>query len=155
MAFSNRLVVHKRNGIPTLQFRIANERKNEIFGASVRVTVLIEEVTAEGERMRRFHDVPLERHETPLFTIAWTCIHRLDETSPLIAADKKSLTENMLFLLVTFSGTDATLMQTVQARKLYELTDVRLNARFVDMIENTSDGMILVHHENLHKIEPM
>src|SRR5262249_21672410 len=59
--FSDRIVLAPRDGKPTLMLRLANERGNDIIEASFRVTVLKAEVTAEGEMMRRVHDVPLVR----------------------------------------------------------------------------------------------
>src|SRR5205814_3376023 len=65
--FASKMVIAKRDGKPCLLLRVANGRGNDVVEASLRVSVLKEEVTAEGEKMRRFHDLELLRNQPPLF----------------------------------------------------------------------------------------
>ena len=154
VTFSDVMVVHPRNGVPTLQFRVANQRRNEIFAAHMNVHVLMEETTAEGHRMRRMHKLVLEREEMPVFTVAWNALHPLDGASPLYGMNANVCNQNLVFIVVAFSGTDGTFLQTVQARHLYMSKDVRFDSQFVDMIENGKDGGMVVHHELLHATQP-
>ena len=62
--FSKVAVVAPYNGVPTLSFRLANERRNQILEAQVAVTLVRDERTAEGEWMRRFYDLQLARQRT-------------------------------------------------------------------------------------------
>ncbi|HEU5059284.1 MAG TPA: ion channel, partial [Kofleriaceae bacterium] len=81
--FSHRAVVGARNGVPCLMLRVANSRGADIADASIRVTALMSETTAEGEALRRFRDLALERDRTPLLLMSWLVIHPIDERSPL------------------------------------------------------------------------
>lgn len=67
----------------SLMLRVANARGSDIADAAVRVTALLSEVTAEGEAMRRFHDLALVRDRSPLLLMSWLIIHPIDEKSPL------------------------------------------------------------------------
>lgn len=67
--FSRVAVITLHNGVPTLMFRIANERYNQILEAQLTVSLLRNEMTAEGEFMRRFDDLKLFRSQTPIFTL--------------------------------------------------------------------------------------
>lgn len=52
--FSRVAVIHPREGVPTLMFRAANQRRNQILEAQIRMTLIRSETTAEGEYFRRF-----------------------------------------------------------------------------------------------------
>jgi hypothetical protein len=76
-------VVVPYNGVPTLSFRLANERRNQILEAQVAVTLVRDERTAEGEWMRRFYDLQLARQRSPIFAMTFTVMHPIDPASPL------------------------------------------------------------------------
>lgn len=153
IAYSQKMIVNSYNGIPTLQFRIANERRNQIINARISVSVLVDEVTAEGKTMRRFYPLKLERADSPLFAISWQVIHPLDETSPLCNITPDTIHDHMNLIVSSFEGLDATFLQTVQARHFYRPADIEFNAHFVDMIEHKENGMLVIHHENLSEVE--
>jgi inward rectifier potassium channel len=89
VVFTNHAVVTKQNGVPTLLFRVANERDSVIVEARMRVILMKSEKTAEGATMRRFHDLALIRSETPLFPLSWMVAHTIDEKSPLFGLTAK------------------------------------------------------------------
>src|SRR6185437_13645210 len=84
--FSDIAVVAPYDGVPTLMFRAANRRRNQILEAQVNVSVLRDEITAEGKEMRRFHDLALARARTPIFSLSWTVMHPILAGSPLFGA---------------------------------------------------------------------
>jgi len=155
VAFSETMVVHTRDGVPTLQFRIANERKSSIINARLQAFVLIEEKTAEGQQMRRFHKLTLERENLPLFAISWLAIHRLDENSPLRDVNAANVHERMMLIIVSFEGMDETFLQTVQALRMYQPRAIVFDARFVDVMQTNKQGHLVLHHENLSRVEPL
>ena len=81
--WSKKVVLIERDGKRLLQFRMANERANQIVEAQLRVAVARNEVAPDGERMRRFHDLVLQRDRNVIFVLTWTAVHEIDETSPL------------------------------------------------------------------------
>ena len=90
--FSKVAVVAPYNGVPTLLFRLANERRNQILEAQVSVTLVRDERTTEGEWMRRFYDLQLARQRSPIFAMTFTVMHPIDSASPLWGATAASLT---------------------------------------------------------------
>src|SRR5256885_501330 len=78
-----RLLSRCADGVPTLMFRAANQRGNQILDAAITVTLARQAVTSEGIAMRRFEELPLMRSRTSLFALSWTVMHRIDENSPL------------------------------------------------------------------------
>ncbi|APR84668.1 Kef-type K+ transport system protein [Minicystis rosea] len=150
--FSNKLVIGTRNGKPMLTLRMANERGNDIIEASLRVTILKPEISAEGERIRRLHDITLIRSDTPLFTISFTAFHIIDETSPLYGETAESLQREAMRFIVTVTGLDATFAQTIHARHIYEARDVAWNARFVDVLSSRPDGRLQMDLSKFHDV---
>jgi inward rectifier potassium channel len=150
--FSRRVVVTTRDGKPTLMLRMANERVNDIVEASFRLSVLLPEVSTEGEKMRRIYDLRLVRSDTPIFTITFTASHVIDESSPLAGHTRESLDEQKARFIVTLTGIDGTTGQTIHARHIYESTDIVFDARFVDVLSNGPDGRLLIDYTKFHEI---
>src|SRR5579871_473038 len=114
--FSRIAVVTPFEGVPTLMFRVANERGNQILEATISLTLAHQVTTREGHVMRRFENLSLIRASTPLFMLSWTVMHRIDETSPLYGATRESLLRDLVELIVVLSGTDETYSDTIYAR---------------------------------------
>src|SRR5277367_6731665 len=140
--FSDKMIIAPRNGEPTLMVRMANERANDIIEASFRVAVLKAEVTAEGERMRRVHDVKLTRGDTPIFTLTFLASHPIDQESPLHGLTPESMAAGEVRFIVTLTGIDATFASTIHARHVYNAEDVVWNARFADVISAMPSGQL-------------
>ena len=117
--FSKVAVVTEYNGIPTLSFRLANERRNQILEAQVSVTLVRDERTAEGEWMRRFYDLQLARQRSPIFAMTFTVMHAIDPASPLWNATPASLAAQAMEIVVTVNGIDETISHPVHARTSY------------------------------------
>jgi inward rectifier potassium channel len=155
VVFSRVAVVAPRNGVPTLMFRVANERANHIVEAQLRVTVMSNEVTLEGERLRRMTDVPLLRDRSSAFILTWTAMHALNEQSPLEGASRELLEARQAEILVTFTGYDATLAQTIHARYSYIADEVLFHHRFTDIITVLPDGTRRIDFNRFHETEPL
>lgn len=149
VAFADVMVVHNRDGVPTLMFRMANERNNQIVEAHVTLSALIEEATQEGDRMRRLRTLHLERDTSPLFTLSWLAFHPIDEDSPLYHLKDGVRDERVRAYIVTFSGLDGTFNQTVHARNIYLPHDVQVGARYTDMITDADGGGVQIDHSLL------
>ena len=155
VAFSQIAVVEPYEGKPTLVFRTANQRRNQILEAQLKVYLLRDEVSAEGLSLRRFHRLKLIRDETPRFTLGWTVMHPIDETSPLQGETAESLEQRKTTVLVSLNGIDETIMQSIHARHVYAARDIRWNHRFVDMIYDTARGDRYVDYRYFNITEPI
>ena len=117
--FSDVAVICPYDGVPHLMLRLANERGNRIVDADIRLVALRKEKSQEGHEMRRFHDLALLRHRVPMMQLTWTVMHRIDEKSPLYNATPQSLRDGDVELIVSLTGLDETLSQTIHARYSY------------------------------------
>jgi inward rectifier potassium channel len=141
--FSKYAVVQPRNGVPCLMFRMANLRANRIVEASIHLAMLCDETTAEGEWMRRYYDLKLERQQTPAFSLSWTVIHPIVEGSPLFGHTHEQLAEIETEIIASLTGLDESFGQTVHARHLYVLDDIVWDARLADILIVTPEGASL------------
>ncbi|MCL1463247.1 ion channel [Argonema galeatum] len=153
--FSRVAAIAPHNGVPTLMFRAANERHNQILSAEMRVSLLRDEVTAEGQAMRRFYDMKLLRSKTPIFALTWTIMHPIDEMSPLYGLTAESLAETNLDLVVTLTGLDETVSQTIHARHNFVAQDIRWNMRFVDIFSRMPEGKLAIDYTHFHDVTPV
>lgn len=153
--FSNVAVISPFNGVPTLMFRTANSRGNLIVEAQIGVTLVCNEVTAEGQLMRRFHDLKLVRRKTPIFALTWTVMHPIDEKSPLYGATAQTLAEEEIEIVVTLTGLDETVSQTIHARHAFATHEILWNMRFVDIFSQTRDGQRCIDYNRFHDVTPL
>ena len=152
--FSNVAVVTMFDGTPTLMFRAANQRANQILDANIAVSFASERVSKEGIAMRRFEELKLVRARTPLFALSWTIMHSIDETSPLYGQTPDTLIENQVELIALVSGTDETLSETIFARQAYAPRNILWNRRFADVLSVDADGRRVVNLHRFHDTEP-
>ncbi len=155
VTFSEVAVVEPYNGVPTLMFRTANRRRNQILEATLKVYLLQDEISLEGQRMRHFYELPLVRNETPRFSLGWTVMHSIDEESPLWNATAESLEQQRSTIVISLSGLDETVMQPLHARHVYAVRDIRWGYRFVDMIYDAKSGDRYIDYRYFNVIEPI
>jgi len=148
--FSRIAVVAPHEGVPTLMFRAANQRRNQILEAQVSVSVLRDEVSGEGVAMRRFHDLRVSRPRTPMFALSWTVMHPIDETSPLYGETPESLARQHAEIVVGMLGVDETVSQTIYARHSYLAHEILWNRRFVDILGRTETGRPTIDYRLFH-----
>ncbi len=153
--FSRVVVIAPYNGVPTLMFRVANERRNQILEAQIGVSLLRDEVTEEGEYTRRFYDLKLVRGLSRSFALSWTVMHHIDESSPLYGATPESMAQAQADIVVTLTGIDETVSQTVHARHYYLTEEILMDRRFVDIIVRKPDGRRMIDYTRFHDITPM
>ncbi len=134
LLWSKVAVVCDRDGAPTLMFRVANERMNHVVEATLRLAMVRSEVTSEGERVRRVHDLALVRSSSPTFVLTWTAMHQIVPGSPLFGIDFTDPRTAPFELVVTLTGLDDTLGQTIHSRTSYLQAEVIPSARFADII---------------------
>ena len=148
--FSKPMVVTTRHGVPTLMFRVANARGNEVVDASLTVSVLVDEMSPEGHHLRRLHDVELMRSRSPMFVLSWVVMHEIDDTSPLRDVDWERPEDHLSVLTITMLGHDGTYGQTTYARHIYYPEDIRYGHRFIDVLSQLDDGRLMIDLTQFH-----
>lgn len=153
--FSRVAVIGVHDGAPTLFVRIANERRNQILQAEVGISLVRNEQTREGATMRRLHDLDLARAHTPVLNMTFLLMHRLDAASPLYGLSTAELEAAEGELVVTVSGLDETMSQTIHARQTYTSDMILHGHRFADILIRAPDGRRRIELHRFHDTHPL
>lgn len=156
--FTKMAVIALQDGVPVLKFRLANDRKSQIVEAQIRLWLVEEAISAEGEQYRQSTELKIDRPETPIFSLTWTARHFIDDSSPL----NKHLTDSTgpgvhqgWHLLVTFTGYHESLANQVYARHVYLPQHIQHDANFVDIVTVLPDGRRVIDLANFEKWVPL
>lgn len=133
-------------------FRMINISPSELINVSVRVNLAwFEEV--DGARVRRFHQLQLDRSSVELFTMHWTLVHAIDGASPLAGATPELLRKSEAEFLLFVTALESTFATQVHARTSYYWDEVRWDAKFADMFVSAPDAQLTVDAERLDRID--
>jgi inward rectifier potassium channel len=152
--FAKYPVVGNRQGQSALMIRVANARHNTISQATARLWLVREEQMAEGDTVRRFYELILDRNEHPVFSLSWTLYHAIDETSPLYHMDREELVAADATLVLNLGGVDDSSAQRLAARKVYSAENIRWRHRYVDITGDSPQGRLLLDYTKFHDVIP-
>jgi inward rectifier potassium channel len=150
--FSDRAVVTALNGVPTLMLRAANRRRNRIVEAEVSVTLVRDTTTLEGTSLRSFETLETVRSRSPVFTLTWQIMHRIDEASPLYSESVESLKARQAEIVVIVRGLDETFAQTIHARGSYTPDEIVWGSRLADIFTRDAAGRPVIDYTHFHDI---
>jgi inward rectifier potassium channel len=150
--FSDLAVVTEYNGVPTLMFRAANQRRNRVVEAEVSVTMIHNVTTPEGQELRRLETLPVLRAKHPMFVLTWQVMHPIDEVSPLFGETAESLAASTTEILVVMKGLDETFASTIYARASYAPHEIIWGRRLADIFIRLPDGGRAIDFRRFHDI---
>jgi inward rectifier potassium channel len=152
--FADHPIVGMHQGQQTLMIRVANERHNTISQATARLWLLRVENVKEGDQLRRFYELKLDRGEHPMFALSWTMFHAIDKHSPLHGVTADVLAASDGALVLNLNGVDDSSAQHLYARRIYSHHDIRWNHRYRDMTTLSSEGRLLLDYGLFHDVVP-
>jgi inward rectifier potassium channel len=151
--FTRNLVLTRFDGVPSLLFRMANERGNQIAEAEAHLVMLRSERTPEGEEVRRMHELKLRRSHSAFFAFTWLVVHPITPASPLHGETPESLRDRDVQFIAGVTGLDETLGQTIHARHGWGLDQLLWGHRFVDVLSVLPDGRRAIDYRRFHDVE--
>lgn len=151
--FAKTAVISPVNGVPTLMFRLGNERGNEIIDAQVRVVLFRTEHSTEGKVFYRMLDLKLTRERSISLSRSWNVFHTIDKDSPLHGQTPEDFAEQETEIHLMVMGVDDTTKQTIHAKHSYYPMHIHWGARFVDVLSEAEDGMLQVDLHKFHEME--
>lgn len=146
-------MIHKRNGVECLVFRVANQRDHHIAEACLNVVVLKKDPTPEGDSMRKLHTLNLERSQTPLFVLSWMVIHQITPDSPLYGLTAQDMIDGDIRVLLSLAGHDSVLGQTMHARHIYQADQIKFGYRLKDVLKTVEGSILHLDFDVFHEIE--
>jgi inward rectifier potassium channel len=150
--FSKFIIITTHNQQQTLMFRVANQRHNFILESTAQVYLIMDEVTAEGDFMRRIQELKLVRHRTPSLILTWTIAHQIDADSPLYALTDIELQERHAAISVLIDGVDETVAYKITARHSYNAAEIVFDRQFEDIILKSENGERYFDYSRFHQL---
>ncbi|MBC7475788.1 MAG: ATP-sensitive inward rectifier potassium channel 10 [Candidatus Sericytochromatia bacterium] len=145
----NAVVTHQGQDI-YFKFRMSNTRANQILDAKLKVVLLKNEIQADGSGFRRIYDMNVLRDQIPIFSLSFTVQHLIDEKSPFFKETHESLVKKQAIIIITISGIDDTLSQTMVSRYIYDFQDIVWGADFKDVLLKDIEGNPYFDYKNFH-----
>jgi inward rectifier potassium channel len=152
--FADTAVVANHEGEQTLMIRMANARHNTISRANARLWLIRAERTTEGDQLRRFYELKLDRADHPMFVLSWTLFHLINEDSPLYGATGSDLAEGDGMLVLNVGGLDDSSAQQLYARRVYSWRDIKWQHRYRDITSVSPQGRFLLDYTQFNDVVP-
>jgi inward rectifier potassium channel len=150
IVFSEKMIVAPYREGRGLMFRMANARRSELIETEVQILLAFNQRDdASGSVERRFFPLELEINKISFFSLSWTLVHALSETSPIYSFSHEDLLDAKAEVMVLVKGTDETNQQQVHARHSYTAEEIVWNARFRPVVARNAKGQ---PHLMTHKI---
>lgn len=152
-------IVYSKNAIiapyqdgTSLQFRVANARRNVLMNLEARVLLMMVD-SANGELKRSFIDLPLERRNVYFFALTWTIVHPIDSESPFFGKSGEDLAKLSAELLILIQGFDDTFSQEVHSRYSYRHDELVWGAKFVPSFKVDPKGDLVVEVDRIDEMK--
>lgn len=133
IAYSHNAVVAPFQNINGFMFRMANKLSSQLIEAEVQL-VMAYTKSVNGEPVRKFVELPLERKKLSFFPSNWTIVHPIDEESPMYNASSKDLEEWKAEFFIILKAFDDSFSQTIYSRNSYLPSEVKWGQKFVSML---------------------
>ena len=150
--FADTAVITRHEGRQALMTRTANARHNTISRASARLWLIRAERSREGDQLRRFYELKLDRSEHPMFVLSWMLFHIIDKDSPLYGATASDLEEGDALFVLNVGGLDDSSAQQLYARHVYSWRDIRWNHRYKDITSVSPQGRFLLDYTKFNDV---
>lgn len=150
VVFSRQAVITATGDQPTLLIRVANQRNNLVIDAEATAMITHDVADASGGIMRRFEDLKFVRTRTPFWTLTWTLMHRLDQSSPLWGLSHDDLIAKNVEICVAITGIDETLAVPVCGHFSYPANEILWDHRFADVFSWSKTGRFQINFGRLH-----
>ena len=154
LVFTSDAVISPFNGVPSLMFRVGNQRGNRIVDAQIRLVLVRTERTTEGRSFYRMYDLKLQRDRALTLSRSFNILHAIDRDSPLYGRTPELFAAEESELQVLLVGLDDITMQTVHGGRQYFTRQIIWGARHVDVLSEAPDGNIVFDMRRFDEREP-
>jgi inward rectifier potassium channel len=150
--FSKVAVISNYRGRRCLMFRMANEREDRIVQPQLQAVLLRTVPDEGGGFFIGVHDLAMARDHHAFLSLTWLVIHPIDDRSPLRDLTQESAGRDNSVVVISITGIDEGLSQTVHAHYSYRTGDIRWGARFVDLIKPADDSGWVIDYSHFDDV---
>jgi inward rectifier potassium channel len=152
--FSENAIIAPYRGINAFEFRIVNQRKNQLIEVEVQVLLSMNKLI-DGQRKGVFLDLQLESKRVNFFPLPWTIVHPIDENSPIYQYSSQDLIDADAEIIIMVKAYDDSFSQNVYKRYSYTAAEIIWGAKFNLIYKNGDDGyvnLMLNHFQEIEKV---
>jgi inward rectifier potassium channel len=150
--FSKQAIIAPYRGINALEFRIVNQRKNQLIEVEVQVLLSMNKLI-DGQRKGVFLDLTLESKKVNFFPLPWTIVHPIDENSPIYQHSNQDLIDADAEIIIMVKAYDDSFSQNVYKRYSYTAAEIIWGAKFNLIYKNGDDGYVNLMLNKFQEIE--
>ncbi|XP_022227018.1 LOW QUALITY PROTEIN: inward rectifier potassium channel irk-1 [Drosophila obscura] len=153
LKFSDKAVICYRDGMLCLLFRVCDPREQQSIESKIRVYMIVDKRTREGELVKTHTELKLEGNGEQLFVWPDIVCHVIDESSPLHQFSNARLFNAAQFeLYVSIVGTSPATAQMTEAKTSYVPREIFWGQRFVNIIHyDVTNERYVVDYENFNR----
>jgi inward rectifier potassium channel len=150
--FSEQAIIAPYRGINAFEFRIVNQRKNQLIEVEVQVLLSMNKLV-DGQRKGVFLDLPLESKRVNFFPLPWTIVHPIDENSPIYGYNSQDLIDADAEIIIMVKAYDDSFSQNIYKRYSYTAAEILWGAKFNIIYKNGDDGYVNLMLNRFQEIE--
>ena len=150
--FAEKAIIAPYKTINAFEFRIANQRFNQLLEVEVQV-VVARNILSNGKMQRSFLPLKLETSKINFFPLPWTIVHPIDEDSPISNVSEKELNDSEAEFIILVKAFDETFSQNVFRRYSYKFDEILWGYKYNIIFKEDSDGIINLQIDRFNEIE--
>ncbi|XP_017033891.1 inward rectifier potassium channel irk-1 [Drosophila kikkawai] len=153
LKFSDKAVICYRDEQLCLLFRVCDPREQQSIESKIRVYMIVDKRTREGEVIKTHTELKLEGNGEQIIVWPDVVCHVIDETSPLYQYTNAKLFNAAQFeLYVSIVGTSPATAQMTEAKTSYLPREIFWGQRFVNIIHyDAQNERYFVDYENFNR----
>ncbi|EDW55659.1 ATP-sensitive inward rectifier potassium channel 15 [Drosophila sechellia] len=153
LKFSDKAVICYRDGRLCLLFRVCDPREQQSIESKIRVYIIVDKRTREGETIKSHVELKLEGNGEQIILWPDVVCHVIDETSPLSQFTTAKLFNAAQFeLYVSIVGTSPATAQMTEAKTSYLPREIFWGQRFVNIIHyDAQNERYIVDYEKFNR----
>ncbi|KAH8273612.1 hypothetical protein KR018_004116 [Drosophila ironensis] len=153
LKFSDKAVICYRDEKLCLLFRVCDPREQQSIESKIRVYLIVDKRTREGEIIKTHMELKLEGNGEQLIVWPEIVCHVIDESSPLASFTTAKLFNAAQFeLYVSIVGTSPATAQITEAKTSYLPREIFWGQRFVNIIHyDAQNEQYVVDYENFNR----
>jgi inward rectifier potassium channel len=137
-----------------LMFKLVNARNNTLIEAESTIIFAFNDLST-ATKVRRFQTLKLDISKVSFLVLSWTLVHPITEDSPLFGLTKEDLKQMDIEFFILLKAIDDTYATQIYTRTSYINDDLIWNAKFKNIIEQTSSGKLAIDVNRIDEFEKL
>ena len=155
IGFSQNIIITPFQDTSAMMFKMVNKRDSTLLDAHVKVILIMDRGGSVDQFNKMYFQLDLELDSIHFFSLTWTIVHKIDESSPihkLSLADLKSRNAEILVLVQAF---DETHSQVIKEKHGYGDSEWLEGVKFDRNFSINDSGILELYIDDLDKVSKL